>query len=404
MKILWVHERMGALGGAEANIWLTAKELKRRGHAMALAHGLPAGSDAAAWRELFEACYALDPKRVNGSFCQALCEFQPNLIYVHKMADLKVLASIVASGLPSVRMVHDHDLYCMRSYKYHFLTRRICHRPVSLYCLFPCAAFLARNRRSRFFPVKWVGYRAKKQELRLNQRFHRLLVATYYMAGELAQNGIALEKIEVHPPVTHSGAAAVNSSFSPRNLILYTGQIIRGKGVDVLLESLAQITEPFECLIFGEGNHRRYCERLSRKLGLGERVRFKGFVPQHELLSYYREATVMVMSSVWPEPFGGAGLEALRYGLPVVAFDAGGIREWLTDGHNGFLVPWMDRTQFAARVQELLLDKTAARHLGENGRQMARQDHDLGKYLDGLEQTLGQVAAQARESAAASTP
>src|SRR5206468_9555238 len=68
-------------------------------------------------------------------------------------------------------------------------------------------------------------------------------------------------------------------------------------------------------------------------------------------LNYFRECSLVVMSSVWPEPFGMAGIEAMRYGLPVVAFDAGGIREWLLDGHNGYLVPWMDRATYAARVE-----------------------------------------------------
>src|SRR4030095_12504297 len=100
---------------------------------------------------------------------------------------------------------------------------------------------------------------------------------------------------------------------------------------------------PFECLILGDGNHRSYCESLTKQLGLSDRVKFKGFVPQDELKSYYRECTVVALSSVWPEPIATVGLEVMRHGLPVVAFDVGGVSEWLVDGCNGFLVPWMDR-------------------------------------------------------------
>ena len=129
----------------------------------------------------------------------------------------------------------------------------------------------------------------------------------------------------------------------------------------------------------------RYCEKLSHKLGLADRVFFKGFVSPDEIAIFYRECSVVAVSSVWPEPFGAVGLEAMRFGLPVVAFDAGGIREWLTNGHNGFLVPWMDRAAFAARVEELLGDKALARQMGERGRQLVAEQYDFSKYISGLE-------------------
>ena len=164
--------------------------------------------------------------------------------------------------------------------------------------------------------------------------------------------------------------------------------------MDVLLEALAQVRAPFECFIFGDGNHRRPCEQLSRKLGLTKRVHFMGYVGQDELKSYYREACLMVLSSVWPEPFGAVGLEGMGYGLPVVGFDAGGIREWLSDGVNGYLVPWMDRAQFAARVEELLRDKTLARQMGERGLEFVNGKYDFPSYIATLENLFRRVLAE----------
>ena len=193
------------------------------------------------------------------------------------------------------------------------------------------------------------------------------------------------------PPVPPGGDASWGSSFSDRNYIIYAGQIIRGKGVDVLLESLARIRTPFQCFIFGDGDHREFCEKLSQRLGLADRVFFKGFVSADEIAIFYREASVVAVSSVWPEPFGAVGLEAMRFGLPVVAFDAGGIREWLIDGHNGFLVPWMDRAAFAARVEELLGDRELARQMGERDRQLVAKQYAFGEYISGLENLFEQA-------------
>jgi glycosyltransferase involved in cell wall biosynthesis len=168
----------------------------------------------------------------------------------------------------------------------------------------------------------------------------------------------------------------------------------------VLIESLANIQTRFECLILGEGNHRGYCERLVRQLGLKDRVHFRGFVPAEELKTYYAECTVVALSSVWPEPIATVGLEVLRYGLPVVAFDIGGISEWLVDGCNGFLVPWMDRRAYAARLEQLLLDKALARRLGEQGLQLMNERFHFGTYIEGLEQLFARVQSEERQSRA----
>jgi glycosyltransferase involved in cell wall biosynthesis len=391
MRILFVHENFGAFGGAEANILATATELKERGHTVGILHGPSTGKGEAAWNETFQHRFPLHLGRGISGEASARAIFQPDVIYVHKMSDPDVLEALLESGVPSVRMVHDHDLYCMRSYKYNYFTRHICERPLSPFCVFPCGAFVAHDREGAV-PLKWVSYAAKIRELELNQRFDRLMVASQFMKEELLRNRFDARRIEIHPPVPPKGDVSWRSSFSDKNFIIYAGQVVRGKGVDVLLEGLAQVRVPFTCFIFGDGDHRAACEKLSRKLGFGDRVQFKGFVSSDEIAIFYRECSVVAVSSVWPEPFGAVGLEAMRFGLPVVAFDAGGIKEWLVDGHNGYLAPWMDRATFAARIEELLNNKTLGRQMGERGRKMVAEQYGFSKYISGLENLFARVA------------
>jgi glycosyltransferase involved in cell wall biosynthesis len=400
MRLLFVHDRFGAMAGAEVNLQLTAAELKNRGHTVALLHGPATGKGEQAWRDLFPDRFPL----VNGNNSlatrQACEDFQPDAVYIHKMSDRTVLKTLVESGIPIARMVHDHDLYCMRSYKYFPLTRTVCTRGAGLHCIFPCGATIARNRGGGL-PIKWVSYLARKREIALNRRFERMIVATDYMRQELLRNGFDARRIEIHAPVPRGGEDAAMASFSDRNLIIYSGQVIRGKGVDVLLESLAKVRTPFECLIFGDGNHRGYCEELSRKLGLSQRVHFKGYVPPAELQKFYENASLAVVSSVWPEPFGAVGLEAMRHGLPVVAFAAGGINEWLFDGENGYLVPWMDRAQFAERIEQLLGNKTLAKQLGARGRKLLRDKFNFEQYISGLEEMFARIIGKREPTAMA---
>lgn len=394
MRLLFVHERFGAFGGAEANVLLTATELKRRGHSVALLHGANTGKDEAAWSATFSEHFSLAPSGAHyGSPLRtAIATFQPDVIFLHKLGELDVLIALAECDVPVVRMVHDHDLYCLRGYKYNPFNRQICTRAASAYCVFPCGGTLARDREGSF-PVKWLSYGDKQKELAVNRRFHRLIAATEFMKAELVRNGFTDSQIEIHAPVPRATSESFQCSFDGRNRIVFAGQIIRGKGVDVLLAALALVRVPFECVILGDGSHRPACEALSRKLGLTDRVKFAGFVSQSEIAQHYRDASLSVMSSVWPEPFGATGLEAMRCGLPVVAFDAGGIREWLIDGRNGYLVPWMDRARYAARVEELLRDKPLARSLGENGRQWVGERFGFAKYLNGLESLFSRVAA-----------
>jgi glycosyltransferase involved in cell wall biosynthesis len=250
--------------------------------------------------------------------------------------------------------------------------------------VFGCGAFLVRNGAGGI-PLKYVSYLEKRREIALNQRFDRMVVVTPYMRNELLRNGFDGRKIEIHAPVPRMGDPNLRSTFSDRNLIIYAGQIIRGKGVDVLLRALALVKAPFECVILGDGNHKAHCEQLSRELGLENKVSFKGFIPQEELKGYYRECSVVAISSVWPEPIATIGLEVMRYGLPIVAFDAGGIKDWLSDGQNGFLVPWMDTTAYAKALDRLLLDKALARRLGANGLTFVNREYDFNRYICDLE-------------------
>ncbi|MEY2429783.1 MAG: hypothetical protein QOJ40_2668 [Verrucomicrobiota bacterium] len=398
MKLLFVHQNLGALGGAEANIQITANELRQRGHTVALLHGSGTGQGEQAFRETFSETFPLSGANKTETAIAALNEFGPDVIYLHNLADLGVIEALLNAGVPVVRMVHDHAMYCMRGHKTNVFTRNICTRPASLYCVFPCGASISRNRQGPL-PVSWVSYAAKRKEIRLNQQCQRLIVFSEYCKEELIGNGFEPDKIQIHRPILCRGNSGPVSSFSARNLLLFAGQIIRGKGVDLLLKSLALVKEPFECLILGEGSHRSCCERLCAKLGLQNKVKFGGYVPRQQLNDFYLDSSAFLVSSVWPEPFGLVGPEAMRYGLPVVAFDAGGVREWLTDGENGFLVPRMDTTRFAARIEELLRNKDLARQMGRRGLERVNRDYDSVRQIDTLETLFLRVIDEAQVKA-----
>ncbi len=392
MRILFVHESAGNFGGAEANVFATAIAARNRGHEIALAALRRTGKGEGDWEKLF-GLFLYFPK-TRDDWTKILEKFQPDVVYMHKWDDLDSLDHLLSTRLPLVRMVHDHDMYCLRTYKYDPFTRQICNRPAGGYCVFPCLAPIQRNRRG-LFPIRWASLSRKLKEIGLNRKLDCLVVASEHMRQQLLINRFKPDLIRILPPIPPP-SELLQSTFGPRNLLIFSGQLVRGKGVDVLLHALSIVKEPFECLIFGDGSHRRPCEDLCRKLRLEKKVRFFGFVSNSEIREQSREASVALVSSVWPEPFGLVGLEAMRCGLPVVAFDAGGIGDWLKDNETGFLVPWMDVPTYASRIDQLLRDKQLARKLGENGRKRVLQTYDFNRYMENLETLFMNVKQEPR--------
>lgn len=381
------------MGGAETDILLEAGSLQQRGHTVALLYTSGTGRSENIWEQTFSERHSLMGSSMREETAAAIKAFAPDLIYFHSLPDLAVLEACLQSKPPVVRRVHDHRMYCMRGGKYNYFTRAVCARPASWRCVVPCLGFIGRNPGGAL-PVRWISYQAKLKEIRLNRQCDCMVVYSNHQKTELVRNGFAPDRIEIHAPIHDYGEISEIESLREQNRVLFVGQVIRGKGVDLLLRALAKVRAPFTAQILGEGSHRPYCERLSAQLGLQDRVQFHGFVSAEGLKRFYQEASLLAVSSVWPEPFGLVGQEAMLHGLPVVAFDAGGIREWLLDGENGFLVPWKDTDQFAARMEQLLRDKELARRLGARGRELLGQQQDVSRAECPLDQLLRRVVHQ----------
>jgi len=166
--------------------------------------------------------------------------------------------------------------------------------------------------------------------------------------------------------------------------VVFVGRIDRYKGVDFLLKSLSKIKASFKCNVVGEGPLLAHCKRLSRRLGLEKSVTFLGWLPREEAEVYLGDANIVVVPSVMPEAFGMVGLEAMAREKPVVAFDNGGISDWLEDGRTGYLVPSKDTAAMADRIDFLLGNPEHAQQLGNAGRQSVERNFNKRKHFDRL--------------------
>jgi glycosyltransferase involved in cell wall biosynthesis len=124
--------------------------------------------------------------------------------------------------------------------------------------------------------------------------------------------------------------------------------------------------------------------RLARRLRVQERIRFAGWIGPERLARELAEASVVVLPSVWPEPFGLVGIEALASGRPVVASLTGGIVDWLQDGVTGLGVQPGDPRALADALNELLADPARQSAMGAAGREMVAARFSAEQHLRGL--------------------
>ena len=241
-------------------------------------------------------------------------------IVVHKCSDVATLEKFPPEK--TVYYVHDHEPICPRGYAYTPLKRN-CTRAGGVWpCLFCAPA-------CRSWKAALGRVFSQSRRIAAMSRFKKIVVISEFMKSRLVANEIPAEKIVVEPPVIRTVVAGKTVPHSPFPVtpvdLLYVGQLIRGKGVHLLLEAMAKMKSPRTLDIVGTGNMEGELKLLAERLGLKGRVRFNGF--QDSPQEWMRRAACVVVPSFWQEPYGLVAAEAVALGRPVVAFAIGGLPE-----------------------------------------------------------------------------
>jgi glycosyltransferase involved in cell wall biosynthesis len=176
----------------------------------------------------------------------------------------------------------------------------------------------------KYNPVirKILYYRYKHFE-ELMLKFDILVAISNYIKARVSKKGFA-GKIFVVPNIVEVSRRKKKFSYKLPVRISYLGVLTRGKGVDVLLKSLKGLHD-YELNIYGSGPLKDWIIGYSAKNNLN--VKLHSFID--EISKIYLNSDLIVFPSVWPEPFGRVAIEAAEFGVPIVASDAGGIKEIL---------------------------------------------------------------------------
>jgi glycosyltransferase involved in cell wall biosynthesis len=351
---------------------------------------------------------------------RGLREWRPDIIYTHAISDAGLEQELVEMA-PAVLFAHDYSATCISGAKsFAFPRSSGCSRQFGAECLvnyFP-------RRCGGISPITmWRNYRSRVVRLGVMQGYRHLLVASEAMQQEYSQHGFRPNRLEILPyPVTAVASAFADSernrhSVCPNEVsrdapsnpahLLFAGRMLRLKGGEVLLQALPSVSQrlqrPVKLTLAGEGPAKAEWEAQARVLCAQNSllaVEFTGWLGHTDLEKLIAMCDLLVVPSLWPEPFGMIGPEAGMAGLPAVAFAVGGIPEWLRDGVNGFLAPGdpPSAAGLALAIAKCLADPLLHRQLRQ-GAQRAAMKFSLRRHVERLLEIFARIVAEAADAA-----
>ena len=174
--------------------------------------------------------------------------------------------------------------------------------------------------------------------------------------------------VETFTPAGASMRAA--HGLEGKQVVICVTRLVPIKNLSLMLDALALVRRQRDdvvLLVVGEGPQQPVLQARAKEIGLADAVRFVGYVPQNETAAWYRAANVFALSSDFDNS-PNVVLEAMACGLPVVATDVGGLREYLKPPANGLLTPKGDAPAFADALLTLLNDAERACAIGRRNR------------------------------------
>jgi glycosyltransferase involved in cell wall biosynthesis len=252
--------------------------------------------------------------------------WRPDVVHVHTV--LNPAALEWAALRPAVMTVQDHRWFCPTRGKW-TLDGRECREPMAPGS---CAAC--------FEDADYFRHVHALTEERLAAvRRMPLTTLSRYMARELEAAGVPAERLTVIPPAL----AATGTRPAPAHgHVGLVGRLSDAKGVRDAVAAWRRSGTERPLLAAGTGPLRPWLE--------SQGVLVTGWLDRPRLADFRSRTRALLLLPRWQEPFGMAGLEALAEGVPVVAWESGGISEW----HPGPLVAWGDVEGAAAALRATL--------------------------------------------------
>lgn len=233
-----------------------------------------------------------------------------------------------------------------------------------------------RERAYHLFFDRWTNFLIDKE----------ICVAKAVKRFTVENAGIPEHKLVVIPNCVEAGDYEVKPLPNGPPQVTFAGRLHRQKGLDILLQAARLVLKEEPETVFniaGEGPEKKNLEELAVKEGVGENVRFLGFV--EDVGKLLGDSRMLVLSSRW-EGLPIIILEAMACGRPIAAPDVSGCAEAVEDGKTGLLTAPGNPEALSRAILEILRDPERAAAMGKEGRASVEKNFSVSKMVNTTEE------------------
>jgi glycosyltransferase involved in cell wall biosynthesis len=224
-----------------------------------------------------------------------------------------------------------------------------------------------------------------------------VLTASTFMSDEAALHGADPARTRLVPLAIHldkTPPAPPRADGPP--VILFASRLTPEKGTALLLDAFAQMRRAATLELAGSGIAARATTRAVAAHPARERIRLLGHLDAAAMRAAYERASAVVVPSLWPEPFGMVGIEALAAGRPVVTTGVGGMADWARVDLGVLVVSPGHATALAAALDRVLSDPAWTARARTGGPPWVRTRHSIAAHTARLLEVLAPPAPASR--------
>jgi len=330
--------------------------------------------------------------------CDQLREWQPDIVFLNELEN-PARESALADVGPAVLVAHNYHGICVSGTKtWQRPHVQPCTRPFGPGCLL---AYFPRQCGGRSPVTMFSLYALASKRLAVARNCAAIVTLSDHMRSEFVRQGFPPDRLVTvaYGPSSPPAIGPLAKAARPSVHLVAVSRLERVKGVHIAIDAAADLVDrldrPVTLTVVGDGREKDHlaqhaadgCRRVPRLA-----VEFTGWLAPDARDRVFSNADLLLVSSIWAEPFGLVGLEAGRFGLPAVAFDLGGVRQWLEDGVNGRVAPADPPLagNLARAAADCLIDEARYAAMRVGAHRLASR-YTLATHVDGLLALFSQV-------------